>query len=81
MITITLGGAAALRVIPHHVGHLQPVKQLLETGLAKLQGENPPQPSLQFPQFSPQVGSQCVKFVGCDHVYCRDCMSGYLNVR
>ena len=31
--------------------------------------------------FSPQVGSQCVKFVGCDHVYCRDCMSGYLNVR
>lgn len=28
-----------------------------------------------------KVGSQCVRFVGCNHVYCRDCMSQYLTVR
>ena len=28
-----------------------------------------------------QVGGQCVQFLGCDHVYCKDCMSGYLTVR
>merc|ERR1719300_1864580 len=31
--------------------------------------------------YTDKVGSQCVKFVGCDHVYCKECMSGYLNVR
>ena len=31
--------------------------------------------------FSDKVGGQCVQFLGCDHVYCKDCMSGYLNVR
>ena len=28
-----------------------------------------------------KVGGQCVEFLGCQHVYCRDCMSGYLSVR
>ena len=29
--------------------------------------------------FSDRIGSQCLKFVGCDHVYCRDCMSAYFT--
>ena len=31
--------------------------------------------------FTDKVGGQCVQFLGCHHVYCKDCMSGYLNVR
>ena len=31
--------------------------------------------------FTDKVGGQCVQFLGCHHVYCRDCMSGYLQVR
>lgn len=26
-----------------------------------------------------KTGSQCLKFVGCDHVYCRDCMASYFT--
>ena len=29
--------------------------------------------------FSDRIGSQCLKFVGCEHVYCRDCMSAYFT--
>ena len=29
--------------------------------------------------FSDRTGSQCLKFVGCEHVYCRDCMSAYFT--
>ena len=28
-----------------------------------------------------KVGSQCIRFIGCDHVYCKECISGYLNVQ
>ena len=28
-----------------------------------------------------RVGSQCVRFTGCGHAYCRDCVAGYLTVR
>jgi len=27
--------------------------------------------------FSDKIGSQCLRFVGCNHVYCRDCMTNY----
>ena len=25
-------------------------------------------------------GSQCVEFIGCGHVFCRECVSGYFEV-
>ena len=28
-----------------------------------------------------KVGGQCLQFLGCRHVYCRDCITGYLTVR
>ena len=29
--------------------------------------------------FSDRIGSHCLKFIGCGHVYCRDCMTSYFT--
>jgi len=29
--------------------------------------------------FTDKVGSQCLRFIGCEHVYCRDCMTNYFT--
>lgn len=31
--------------------------------------------------FSEKVGNKCIQFKPCDHVYCRDCMKSYFEVR
>ena len=31
--------------------------------------------------FTEKVGSNCLKFPDCGHVYCRDCMAQYITVQ
>lgn len=31
--------------------------------------------------FTEKIGSSCIKFQDCSHVYCRDCMAGYFTVQ
>ena len=31
--------------------------------------------------FNEKLGSQCMKFSGCNHVYCNDCMTAYFKVQ
>jgi len=31
--------------------------------------------------FNEKLGSQCMKFPGCDHVYCKDCMAAYFRLQ
>ncbi|XP_022099072.1 LOW QUALITY PROTEIN: E3 ubiquitin-protein ligase RNF14-like [Acanthaster planci] len=31
--------------------------------------------------FSEKLGSQCINFQGCNHVYCKDCVKGYFEVQ
>ena len=31
--------------------------------------------------FSEKLGSACIRFVGCDHVYCKECMKSYFEIQ